>query len=129
MKYPCKHWRDGGVCSIGMYDGRPSLGACHVVCERREGDPEEIRLAGIAFDNLVMKNKDKAVREQTKKPCGCKGPKTVTWLRIRWIGVPWPKRWIWNPYQMVLDYRPSPGCGCILKLKRGVEYFRAWRAI
>jgi hypothetical protein len=126
LKYPCIHWRDGGICNIGMYDGRPSLGVCDRACPRREGDPEEIRLAGIALDNLVMRRRNRARAEKEKKPCGCNAPKIISWLKVRWIGIPWPKRWVWNPYQMEFEYRDSPGCGCILKLKRLTEYGKLW---
>lgn len=67
MNIDCKYWtkeRDWGICSLGLYGGKPSFGVC-VECELSKNKPR--RKVGV-----VEKLHNTVVRV-TGKPCGnCK---------------------------------------------------------
>ena len=53
-----------------------------------------------------------------------------TWLKIRWVGMPWPKR-LWRALRHGEAIHSRPGCGCVWKLRMGVYLFKqflvAWK--
>lgn len=134
----CSAWEDtrtrgSGKCRLGMYGGHPSHGVCMMACTHYDGPPRDRELfralTGVS-GNAVIIQMSGASHAKQKAPCaGCqsKKAKMVRWLGLRWIGTPWPKRWRWNPDIAWIEYQPSPGCGCIYKLKAAVEAFRTWR--
>ncbi len=128
MNFPCTHWSDGnvtggGLCALNLFGGRPSIGTCALRCEQSAGDPVELTVARKKLNDKIAVDAQRAL---AKNDCGCKKTTIHRWLGIRWIGLPWPKRWHWNPYQTEFEYWDSPGCGCILKMKRLTEYAKLW---
>jgi hypothetical protein len=103
------YYRDGdeiGECRIRMIEGE----ACETLepLSFRDMTPEEL--------GEPPKCKDKRHN--------CRKPVLERWLGVRWIGRPFPRRFVWNPYQMELEKLDLPGCGCIARLKRITEGIR-----
>ena len=101
-KHPCDHYAEGR-CSLGLHGGKPSPAVCIRRCQSFSGS-ERRR----AKERVRLEIKVDAMRS------------TTTWLGIRWIGKPFPKRfrpvlrWGWCPW---LKYEPYKGCGCVRTAK------------
>ena len=132
----CTSWKesksaDGGACVGGPHDGKTvSFGTCMMACSKYDGPVRDQHLFR-AFKGVPEGASLQTIELQSKRKKGkCKGCKerapVVEWLRLRWIGVPWLKRWRWDTNLYWLQYQPSPGCGCLLKPKRLVEALQMW---
>ena len=62
-------------------------------------------------------------------PCGSPPLPRVSWLGLRWVGIPDPVRW-WLDRFHITEWRGRPvkynGCGCMYKPKLALTMLRQW---
>lgn len=100
-------FRDGDELlffDIGYEDGKASIAFRH----RRP-----------MTENELSKRGPRRLENPTPRPArgGCSN-RIHKWLGIRWYGTPWLLRWKYAPRSGGLMFINSPGCGCMVRIKK-----------
>lgn len=108
MTVPCTHHKSGR-CSMGLYDGTPSIGVCLKQCDRYDGPdrtPELIARHCVSVDRPIT--------------C-CTGDTPI--YTTRWggetLGLPWWMRLLLRRNAVSEHlFADQQGCGCPVRLRR-----------